>query len=428
MTRVPRIVLPLWILLVAELSVPVVKAQESFENSSLRERVEALCKDLDADREVDRDQAEKQLMEIGAEAVPYLLPLTDDSSDEFRMRLDRVRVSLLEGERRRLSEPSRVTLQGAMTGREAFEALEAQSSNRLQLYNDLRELDRSLDLDLKNVRYWEAVDELLDKLDLTVIPVDGDALKLVPRTPEMPQRIALARYAGNFRLEPIAVTKEQRLYEPDASSTSIELSLMWEPRLNPVFIRYELEGLELKCDNGEILRPKPGLGSDFSPTGSQLIALLEFDRPSRTAKEIVSWNGVFRCAIPGTPVTIGFKDLGSASNSVIAMGDIEVTLERTRKNRDVQEVLLGVSLRGEQNAYSMQGWTSLIDAYLKDEKGEKIDHAGWSTTRVTDRGIGLSFLFEIEEEDLKGYEFTFIAPQSILQQSVEYDLGSVPLP
>jgi hypothetical protein len=425
MTGAQRIAGWLSILMLAWWHPTSVKAQDYLEDSVLRKRVEALVKDLDANREVVRDEAEKQLMEIGAAAVPYLPPVTDDASDEFRMRLDRVRVALLERDKKMLTEPTRVTIQGTMTAREAFDALEDQTGNRLPL-EDVQGLEQNIDIDLDDMLYWEAVDELLDKLGLTVMPIDGDALRMIPRTPELPQRIAMASYAGNFRLEPIAVMKEQRLYEPELSSTSIELSLMWEPRLNPVFVRYELEGLELTCDNGEVLRPKTGQGSDFAPTGSQLIALLEFDRPTRSAKEIVSWKGIFRCAIPGKPVAIGFKDLDEA-NSLVTLGDIEVTLEKVRENRDVQEILLGITLRGDQGVDSMQGWTSLIDAYLRDKEGDRIEHVGWSTTRITDRGIGLSFLFEVEEE-LKGYEFVFTAPQSILQQSVEYNLGSVPLP
>ncbi|MFN7628338.1 MAG: hypothetical protein ACK5PZ_16045, partial [Pirellula sp.] len=73
------------------------------------------------------------------------------------------------------------------------------------------------------------------------------------------------------------------------------------------------------------------------------------------------------------------------------------------------------------------GWTSMLDAYLEDDRGNRMEHAGWSTTRLTGRDIGLSFLFEVEES-LEGYRFVFVAPQSIMQQTVEYTLGGIPLP
>jgi hypothetical protein len=131
--------------------------------------------------------------------------------------------------------------------------------------------------------------------------------------------------------------------------------------------------------------------------------------------------------MPGKPVAISFKDLDTAKNVTSSNGDLQVTLERSRKNRDVYEILVGVALRGEQSTDSMQGWTSMIDAYLEDDKGNRLQHAGWSTNRITDEDVGLAFLFEVEES-LAGYRFVFIAPQSIMQQSVEYSLGGIALP
>ncbi len=399
---------------------------QGYRKEVLRGWVGELAKSLDADREVERDTAEKDLMALGSLAIPYLPASSDDDSDEFRIRLDRIRGTLLERDKAIVSKPARVNIVGKMIGKEALESLAEQSGNTLQLANVPR-LDTQIDLELEDMLYWEALDEILDKLSLTIVPNDGDDLRLIARNEFMPQRFVMASYSGSFRLEPIAVTKEQRQYEPDLNATSIELSLSWEPRLNPVFIRYELEGLELKCDNGEILRPKKDQGTDFTTSGSQLTSLIQFDRPSRSAKEITEWRGNFLCVMPGKPVAISFKDLDTAKNVTSSNGDLQVTLERSRKNRDVYEILVGVALRGEQSTDSMQGWTSMIDAYLEDDKGNRLQHAGWSTNRITDQDVGLAFLFEVEES-LAGYRFVFIAPQSIMQQSVEYSLGGIALP
>lgn len=399
---------------------------QNYRKEIMRDWVGKLAAMLDADREAERDEAEKTLMNLGSTAIPYLPAISEDDSDEYRMRLDRVRSALLATDKELLSKPARVTLTGTMLGFEALNAIAAQTGNRLSL-KEVLGLDSRINVELEDALYWEALDEILDELDLTIPPNDGDDLRLVPRQETFPQRFVMASYSGSFRIEPIAMTKTQRFYEPESNSTSIELLLSWEPRLNPVFVRYELDGLELKCNNGEILRPKPNQGTDFTPSGSQLVSLLEFDRPTRSAKEIVEWKGRFVCAIPGKPVAIRFTELGTARNKVLSMGDLEVTLERTRKNRDVYEILLGIALRGDQSIDSMQGWTSLIEAYIQDGQGNRIEHAGWSTTRVTDDDVGVSFLFEVED-DLADYEFVFIAPQSIAQQTVEYSLGGIVLP
>jgi hypothetical protein len=398
----------------------------NYRKELLREWIGELAKALDSDREAERDQAEKDLMRLGSFAIPYLPASSDDDSDELRIRLERIRGTLLALDKEKLATPSRVTLRGAMSGRQALESLAEQTGNALTL-KDVAGLEKQVDVDMEDLLYWEALDEVLDMLALTIMPFDGDALQIVPRTEAFPQRFVMASYSGSFRIEPVAITKAQRLYEPDLNSTSIEIALSWEPRLNPVFVRYALEGLELKCDNGEVLRPKPNQGTDFTPTGSQLLSIIEFDRPSRSAKEIVEWKGEFLCAIPGKPVALSFKDLDTARNNSASKGDLKVTLERTRKNRDVYEVLLGIAVQGDQNTDSMQGWTALIDAYLEDASGKRMEHAGWSTTRITDQDVGLSFLFEVDDS-LAGYRFVFVAPQSIMQQTIEYSLGGITLP
>jgi hypothetical protein len=399
---------------------------QNYRKEMMRDWVAILARGLDADREAQREQAEKDLMALGTVAIPHLPASSDDDPDEFRIRLERIRNTLLERDKEVRSRPSRVTLRGSMTGREALEALAEQTGNSLPLDN-VPGLDALIDIELEESLYWESLDEILDRLRLTVLPIDGDAMQIVPRNDLQPQRLVMASYSGSFRLEPVAISKAQRLYEPELSSTSMELALSWEPRLQPVFIRYDLEDLELKCDNGEVLRPKPDQGADFTPSGSQLVSIIEFDRPSRSAKEIVEWKGRFLCAIPGQPVAIRFKDLETARDEAASKGDLKVTFEKSRKNRDIYEILVAIALQGDQSTDSMQGWTSLIDAYLVDAQGNRTEHAGWSTTRITDRDVGVSFLFEIEE-GLAGYEFVFVAPQSITRQSIEYSLGGVPLP
>lgn len=399
---------------------------QNYRKEIMREWIGELAKLLDADREAEREQAEGDLMKLGSIALPYLPASQEDDSDEFRMRIERIRGTLLDKDEERLSTPSRVTLSGPMTGRQALESIAEQSGNQLPLKN-LEGVNQRIDIDIKDSLFWEALDELLDKLNMSISPEESEGLQFITRNEFMPQRFTNAGYSGSFRIEPVAITKTQSLYEPKLNATSLELALSWEPRLNPVFVRYELEGMELKCDNGEILRPKPNQGMDFTPSGSHLLSTIEFDRPTRAAREIVEWKGRFFCAIPGKPVAISFKDLENARNVNSSNGDLKVTLERSRKNRDLHEVLLGISIAGDKNTDSIQGWTSMIDAYLVDESGNRVEHAGWSTTRLTGRDIGLSFLFEVEES-LNGYQFVFVAPQSIMQQNVEYTLSGIPLP
>jgi hypothetical protein len=96
---------------------------------------------------------------------------------------------------------------------------------------------------------------------------------------------------------------------------------------------------------------------------------LDGDSIDGDSLDIVQWKGKIQCAIPGQPVAIRFKGLDAIRYESANKGDLEVTLERTRKNRNVHEVLVGIALKGGQSSSSMEGWTSLIDAYLEDPQG-----------------------------------------------------------
>lgn len=416
----PTFLLHLWVCVHACFGQPPADPDE------LKNRVEQLAKQLDADKEAERDAAEAELNKIGPEALPFLPPISEQISEEHRMRLERVREFCFEADRKTLLEPTRITLSGEVSAHDALESIAAQSRNRLETGNALR-VDSLIQVEFDNLLYWEAIDEILDKIGMTIPPNDGSDFLLVPREPAFPQRAAMATYSGAFRIEPIAISKGMRTYEPDESSCSVELWVSWEPRLKPVLLQFDFQTLEIQCDNGEVLQPKPEQGSDFLPSGSQLVAMLEFERPTRAAREIRSLKGRFECSLPGTSVALSFSDLSKSNNERLSLGQFTVTLEKTRKNQDIYEVLIGVEGQKEISADSLQGWTSLVDVSLKDSQGNRIEHAGWSTTRITDTGIGLSFLFEVEK-DLEGHQLQIVAPQSILQQSVEFALENIPLP
>ncbi|MFM9062636.1 MAG: hypothetical protein ACKOOI_06330, partial [Pirellula sp.] len=75
----------------------------------------------------------------------------------------------------------------------------------------------------------------------------------------------------------------------------------------------------------------------------------------------------------------------------------------------------------------LQGWIALTDGYLIDKDGNRIDHAGWATTRLTKNDIGLSYLFDIEGS-LSDYRFVYRAPESVILQTVDYEFNNIPFP
>ncbi|MEQ1828875.1 MAG: hypothetical protein ABL921_23125, partial [Pirellula sp.] len=391
--------------------------------------VAKLAEELDSDRKAVRDAAESKLLEHGPAILDLLPAVTATSSDEWRMRIDRIRTSLEQLEMKQLSQASLVTLQGNMTGKEAIMQIASKTGNAISV-EEVPNLDRRVVTDFEETPFWEAFDELLDQLELTVAVGDGERMQLRPRAKEAPLRIAAAGYSGVFRVEPLEVQKILPLHDPLRRATQIQLQLSWEPRLTPVYVRFPLESMKIHCDNGQVLQPKTeSQETEFVPSGgSQLDVALGFELPTQDAKKILRWTGDVFVAVPGKLAKLEFNDLMNANKQKASVGNLVVVLEKARKNRDIYEVLVGVSLKSEQNsAESFRGWSNINEAYLLDPSNKRVEHVGWSTTRMTNNEIGLSYLFDVEK-GLDGYKFVFRAPATLVEQTIKFALEDIPLP
>ena len=399
------------------------------ERDVLEKKVAKLSSDLDSPKQAIRDQAEAELITLGPVVIEFLPPIGADASAEWKMRIDRLRDTLEKLEMQEFTMPSTVTLSGSMTGRQALTKIAEETGNTINV-GDAPNLDREVVTDFDSTPFWEAFDEVVDQLELTVSGGDGENIQLVPRAANAPFRIAAAGYSGVFRMEPLTVQKTYQLQDPAQSTLQIQVLLSWEPRLAPVFVKFPMEAMELICDDGQVLQSKMNAEeTEFVPAGgSQLQVALNFVLPERKAKKILRWNGKVFVSIPGKPATLEFDELMKEGKKTATVGNLKVVLEKARKNRDIYEVLVGISLDSPgQTAEAFRGWTNTHEAFLMDKNNKRLEHVGWSTTRMNDKEIGLSYLFDIEK-GLEGCKFMYRAPGSVVDQTAEFELEDVPLP
>ena len=281
------------------------------------------------------------------------------------------------------------------------------------------------------------MDEILEKIDWQITPRDNAKLAFGPKAqiPEDPAGLlkSLPReslppiYIGVLRMQPIAISKTTNFLDPLQSTAELEFSVHWEPRFKPVFVRFPMDKLVVRTENDERLLVPTDQSSEFVPTGSQLVASLRVVKPTQAATKIESWKGELQIAIPGRIATIDFLNPKDNSGKSLTAGDLTVVLESARKNRDLQEIQVGVSLANQPSNDVLQGWVALTDGYLVDKQGDRIDHAGWATTRLTKNDIGISYLFDIEGE-MSDYRFVYRAPESVILQTVDYEFNNIPFP
>ncbi len=399
------------------------------ERDVLEQKVAKLSSDLDSPKQAIRDQSEAELVALGPVVIEFLPPIGADASAEWKMRIDRLRDTLEKLEMQEFTMPSTVTLSGSMTGRQALTKIAEETGNTINL-GDSPNLDRDVVTDFDSTPFWEAFDEVVDQLELTVSGGDGENIQIVPRAANAPLRIAAAGYSGVFRMEPLTIQKTYQLQDPAQSTLQIQVLLSWEPRLAPVFVKFPMEAMELICDDGQVLQSKMNADeTEFVPAGgSQLQVALNFVLPERKAKKILRWNGKVVVSIPGKPATLEFDELMKEGKKTATVGNLKVVLEKARKNRDIYEVLVGISLNStEQTAEAFRGWTNTHEAFLMDKDNKRLEHVGWSTTRMNDKEIGLSYLFDVEK-GLEGCKFMYRAPGSVVDQTAEFALEDVPLP
>lgn len=420
-------------------TVPAIQEPEPSQKTDVQKRVAELAKLLDADKETDRDAAEKELLEIGTDAIEFLPVLDVQASAELRMRIERIRDRFVRESTLDFHEPAMVNIKGAMSVLDALSAIEKQTRNpmRLESYKRAPALEEVVDLDIQGVTYWEAIDEVLEEIDWQVVPKDNSRLSFGPRIaiPEgdvgllknLPKTSMPPIYIGVLRMQPISLSKTSNFLNPVESTAELELMLHWETRFNPVFVRFPSDKIIVRTDNDEVLPALRDQSSEYIPIGSQLIASMSVLKPTPAATKIASWKGELQIAIPGRVASIDFQDLKQSSGKSLTTGDLTVILEAARKNRDLQEIQIGVSLVNQPSNEVLQGWVNLTDGYLIDQDGNKIENAGWSTTRLTKNDIGLSYLFDIEGE-LSDYRFVYRAPESVIIQTVDYEFNNIPLP
>jgi len=414
-------------------------AQEPDSIPSMATRVAQLAKELDADKEANRDAAEKELCDIGPDILEFLPLIDDQSSAELRMRIERIREKFLQETTLDFHEPAMVNLQGEMSVSQALLEIEKQTRNRigsdaLQRQEAFREM---VDLNIQGVTYWEAIDELMGKIDWQVAAKDsgklsfGPKLKLAEDRPgflkSLPQDSIPPIYIGILRMQPLSISKTINFLDPIESTATLDFVVHWEPRFSPVFVQFPMEKLVVRTDNDENLLVPNDQSCEYVPAGSQLIASMRVIKPTQAATKISSWKGEMQIAIPGRLASIDFLNPKEQSGKSLTTGDMTVVLEAARKNRDLQEVQIGVSLKNQPSNDVLQGWVALTDAYLIDQEGNKVENAGWATTRITKSDIGLSYFFDIEDE-LSEYRFVYRAPESVILQTVDYEFNNIPIP
>ncbi len=415
----------------------VISPADASTNDQVAE-VQRLVRQLDAPELSTRDRAEEQLISLGA-AVLDLLPKESEGSAELQQRLARVRQTLKNKSVIESVKSSTVTLSGSKSLSEALAAIEKQTGNKIvdfrqQLGQEVT--DPNVETDFEKVQFWQAMDTLLDRAEMTVYNYSHEeGLAIISKSEQQSARSLRANYVGPLRLEVTRISAEKVPAIENSGSLRVTLEIAWEPRLQPITFQHSLASLEAIDDQGNEIEPAGREGALETATQKSTAVEMELPliAPPRTAKSIASLKGSLTALVPGKIETFEFDDLAAATNPEAKPIEKKhaaatVTLDGVRKNNDVWEVRLRIRFDAAANALeSHRTWIFDNEAYLVGADQKRIEHGGYETTLHNENEVGVAYLFD-SPANLEGYTFVYKTPSSLQVIPVEYELKDLPLP
>lgn len=399
---------------------------EQNADAELRSKVSELVDTLDASQLAKRQQAERDLIELGPEALDFIPEVDNRFSAEAKLRLRRVRKSLQEARAKAEAEAKAFRLGAINTLDEAFTRISDLSGVQFARPNVP---NRPLVLNLGTQSFWPTLDSVLDAAELDVNFYIGDPgeLGITPRSEGRQSRTDSAAYAGVYRLETLSTSARRDYRNPRLNGLSVTAEIAWEPRLTPIGLNIPLEQVTATLEDGQTL--KPDVGQIDVSAGSTLPVsefTIPFPLPTGAPRKIESLSGVIRSMLPGAKEH--FQVDLAKKHEPETVGSVTFWVEDVRVNGSLHEVRVEVVFEDPGKAFeSHRQWIFENPAYVTTADGTKLEHLGLQTYRQTSDRVGIGYLYDLSE-NVDGRTFHYETPVSVISNEVTFVMKDIALP
>lgn len=397
--------------------------RERAADAELQARVDELLDRLDAPQRAIREQAEKDLIDLGPRAIPFL-QAKRALSPEAALRLARVRTSLIEQMVAIDALPTRVTCKvNDFSLGEVVSKITQQTGNAIRVSEELARLPVTWECHEKP--FWEAIDELAGLVDAEVSPAETGGLVVVPRADHaVPSRVTFV-YCGIFRVRLREIVKVVK--EHDTSSVLfVKVEIAWEPRLQPAVIWWR--GIHIEAGQGESVGKEDETPArrevPVSRQKSFVSLTLPVTLPSDLGEKPARLRGSFEPVLPigATDIIFELTDLQKGPRTFV-LGRSEITGELRRFSGNGKEVSLRVGYEEAFGAFaSHRGWFYSWPVYL-DTEGKKLLPRRVQLVRMAEDGVTL--LYQFDNVEVSGGRIVCRVPLTIIRPVVDFRL---PLP
>lgn len=416
------------------------------QDPALKDRITALVARLAGPDAGDRAAAEKTLSALeprALELIPVEPPAGADT--DAKERLARVRSTLESAAESQALQARRVTIQGqGLRLTEVLRELQRQSGNRI---TDLREAsgaeatNPTLDLDLNDVPFFQALDVVAKQADLALncftengsiglMPPDA-LMPTEPGAPPVPRGQPLLQYPGPLRVEFKRIATSREL-ATSLGRTSLQFELVWEPRLRPMLLALKAEGIQVRDDAGRAVPPDvqgESLSVMLRPESPIIELNLNVEAPDRSARRLKSVQIDGAMTIPAGLRQFQFARLDQP-NQAQKQGELGVTLIGSEVDENQWKFQLKLELPGNGgNFESYQQGMFNNRLWLQKADGSRFEHnGGFSTYGAGGQALGFEYIFVDVPGKLSDYRLVYETPSRVVTLPVTFTFTDIPLP
>ena len=391
-------------------------------------------RDLESDSLEERDAAEKLLTEMGRGVLPFLPQVSANTSGEMKIRLQRIRQTLQTEQLEAFVDASTVTLSGSMTVAAALQEIEKQTKNKTELQDDGSYAGRMVQLDAQDQPFWTVMNSIMSQAGLRINAFGTTEGPLI-LSPGAADTGVESFIQGPFLMQATSIAARKTFNSSLDGQLDVSFQLTWEPRLEPIFMQLPMNSMKMIASDAggkssEHLASNPAAAPEVPLNlGSCSTQIdLQMERPSRDKSKIDALSGKFSIAMPSERHQYEFSDLASGARMSEKFGDIEVTLEGSRRNGPVYEMRVKVEFGDDGGALeSFRGWVLSNQAYLLDANDKRLENVGLQRYMVTPNAVGIGYLFQING-DPNDYRLIYESPAAIRRQTIEFEMKNIELP
>jgi hypothetical protein len=414
---------------------------------ALIDRVDMLRQQLESPSIPQRDEAQKELLELGIRVLDHLDPAEPTAASDVIQRISKVRTELEKIVAKVATQSSRATISGKMTVGEALAALKKQTKNDVALTESTSDIfrNRTVDLKIENGTFWTALNNIAQQGGIMVAPYAANAgqIRLVPTqfamqqavdpkaneaglTPNLPPQCI----SGIFEVSVTQVIASRNLVNPQLNYCNISTVVRWEPRITPISIQLPAASVKATDDQNQPINITNSQAVFYGTVQSE-IAEIEFFIPieltDRTTKKIKTLTGTGEAVIAGRVETFRFKKLGRLKDGYQqTRAGATVTYQGMEKNEQLFGVAIKLGFDAQQNALeSYHSWVYDNKIYLEDEKGIQTVPIAYDGIGQTENEITVRYYFDT---DPSAMNLVYQTPASIVKVPIKIELTEIPLP